>query len=429
MSDGFGNAVLGAYGLVGRFAVPLLPLALSWRARHGKEDRTRLGERFGRTTLSRLPGRLVWVHAASVGETNAVMPLVEKLVGSGLAVVFTTVTVTAADIAGQRLPAGAQHQFAPVDAPPLVARFLDHWRPEIAIFVESELWPTTIARLSAAGIPQILVNARLSERSYRGWNRFGGIARSVFGRIALCLAQTSQDGERYQALGARRVIVTGNLKFDAPAPDVDPAKLDEFRKLVAGRPVWVAASTHPGEETIVGETHQSLRDRFPNLLTIVVPRHPDRGSDIRLAMSASGLTVAQRSKNEPVGDATEVYVGDTFGELGLFYRVAPIAFLGGSLVPHGGQNPIEPARLACAVLHGPHIHNFTEIYAAIDAAVPASEVADAAGLATELCRLLADPPSAQHQADAVADALKPFSGALIATMAALDPYVRESPQS
>jgi 3-deoxy-D-manno-octulosonic-acid transferase len=425
MSDGLGNAVLGAYGLVGRVAVPLLPIALSWRASRGKEDRTRLDERFGRTTLSRPPGRLAWVHAASVGETNAVMPLVERLIESGVAVVFTTVTVTAAAIAAQRLPAGALHQFAPVDAPPLVGRFLDHWRPQMAIFVESELWPTTIARLSAAGIPQILVNARLSERSYRGWSRFAGVAQSVFGRVALCLAQTRQDGERYRALGARRVIVTGNLKFDAPAPDVDQAKLDEFHKLAAGRPVWVAASTHPGEEAIFGEAHRSLREQFPNLLTIVVPRHPDRGSDIRSSMSATGLTVAQRSKNEPISDATEVYVADTFGELGLFYRVAPVAFLGGSLVPHGGQNPIEPARLACAVLHGPHIHNFTEIFAAIDAAAPASEVADAASLASALGRLLADPATARRQADAAADALKPFSGALTATMTALDPYLRQ----
>jgi 3-deoxy-D-manno-octulosonic-acid transferase len=429
MSDGLGNAALVAYGLVGRAAVPLLPLALSWRARRGKEDRARLGERFGRTTLSRPPGRLVWVHAASVGETNAVIPLVERLVGSGLAVVFTTVTVTAAEIAAQRLPAGALHQFAPVDAPPLVGRFLDHWRPEIALFVESELWPTTIARLSAAGIPQILVNARLSERSYRGWQRFQSIARTVFGRISLCLAQTRQDAERYEALGAPRVVVTGNLKFDAPAPDVDRKNLEEFRQSVAERPVWVAASTHPGEETIIAEVHSALREQFPKLLTIVVPRHPDRGNDIRAEMAPSGLTIAQRTRAEPVVEATDVYLADTFGELGLFYRVAPIAFLGGSLVPHGGQNPIEPARLSCAVLHGPHVYNFAEIFAAIDAAAPSSRVTGGASLATALGGLLGDSAAARSQADLTADALKPFSGALIATMAALDPYLPNGARS
>jgi 3-deoxy-D-manno-octulosonic-acid transferase len=428
MSDVLSDAALGAYRLAGRAAVPLLPFALSWRARRGKEDRTRLGERFGRASLPRPPGRLVWIHAASVGETNAIMPLVAKLTEAGIAVVFTSVTVSSAGIAAARLPRGALHQFAPVDVAPLVGRFLDHWRPDLAIFVESELWPTTIVQLSKAGIPQILVNARLSERSYRGWRRFAGIARSVLGRIPLCLAQSAKDAERYRALGTPKVVVTGTLKFDAPAPDVDPAVLAGFRVAIADRPVWVAASTHEGEETVVAEAHRSLCGRFPDLLTIIVPRHPERGDAIRAHLAALGLTVAQRSRKETVDRGIDVYVADTFGELGLFYRVAPIAFLGGSLIPHGGQNPIEPVRLGCAVLHGPHVHNFSNVYAIIDA-VGLPKVAGASDLAEALAALLADPAAARRRASAMADALKPLSGALNATMAELDPYLHRGATS
>jgi 3-deoxy-D-manno-octulosonic-acid transferase len=423
MSDILADTVIGAYRLAGRAAVPLMPIALSWRARHGKEDRARLGERFGRASLPRPAGRLAWIHAASVGETNAIMPLVKRLATSGFSIVFTSVTVTSAGIAAQRLPHGACHQFAPLDAPPLIGRFLDHWRPDLALFVESELWPTTIVKLAAAGIPQVLVNARLSERSFRGWRRLGGVARSILGRIPLCLAQSAQDAERYAALGVQRVEVTGNLKFDAPAPDVDTGLLAEFRGAIDGRPVWVAASTHAGEEAIVAEAHRLLQARFSRLLTIIVPRHPERGDLIRSELAAKELRMAQRSRAEKVDDTTEIYIADSLGELGLFYRVAPIAFLGGSLIPHGGQNPIEPVRLGSAVLHGPHVHNFQEIYATIDGVDGAPPIADAAGLADAISTFLDDPEARQRCAELAAAALAPFSGALAATMAALDPYL------
>jgi 3-deoxy-D-manno-octulosonic-acid transferase len=423
MSDIIADTVIGAYRLAGRAAVPLMPIALSWRARRGKEDRARLGERFGRASLPRPTGRLAWIHAASVGETNAIMPLVERVTASGLAVVFTSVTVTSADIAARRLPRGACHQFAPLDAPPLVGRFLDHWRPDLALFVESELWPTTIIKLATAGIPQVLVNARLSERSFRGWRRLGGVARAIFGRIPLCLAQSEQDADRYLALGAPRALVTGNLKFDAPAPDVDADTLAGFSEAVAGRPIWIAASTHPGEEAAAGEVHRLLRDRFRGLLTMIVPRHPSRGEAIRGELDAAGLRTAQRSRGEAIDATTEVYLADTLGELGLFYRVALIAFLGGSLVPHGGQNPIEPIRLGCAVLHGTHVHNFAEVYATIDGLGDAPPITDAASLAEAVAGLLDDSSARERLVRQADEALAPFSGALAATMAALVPYL------
>lgn len=429
MPDVLSNTILAVYRLAGYAAIPILPLALSWRARRGKEDRTRLGERYGCASAARPSGRLAWVHAASVGETNAVMPLIEELTGAGIAVVFTSGTVTSAGIAATRLPAGAFHQFSPVDAPPIINRFLRHWRPNLALFVESELWPTAIVKLSALGIPQILVNARLSLRSYRGWRRFSGVARSVFGRIPLCLAQSAADAQRYKALGAKRVVVTGNLKFDVPPPNVDEDKLALFLSATAERPIWVAASTHDGEETIIGEAHRMVRDRFPNLLTIIVPRHPNRGPAVQAALRASGFGVARRSSGDPIEEQTEIYVADTLGELGLFYRVAPIAFLGGSLIPHGGQNPIEPVRLACAVLHGPHVHNFSDIYSTIDDSGAAPKISDAASLAKALATLLASPEATRRCASLIADALKPFSGALSATMAELDPYLGDRARS
>jgi len=413
----------GAYRLLGLALMPLMPLALSVRAARGKEDRARVGERFGRASRPRPAGRLAWVHAASVGETNTVMPLVDRIVGAGISVVFTSVTVTAANIAASRLPAGAVHQFSPIDVAPWISRFLGYWRPDFALFVESELWPVTIMKLAGAGIPQILVNARLSERSFRGWNRFGGAARSLFTRIGLCLAQTEKDGERYRALGVPRVSVTGNLKFDVPPPTADPAAVAAFQSLLGNRPVWVAASTHEGEEEIVAAAHQLLRRHHPGLVTIIVPRHPDRGGVIRGLLSARGLAVAQRSAGEPIGPLLDIYLADTLGELGLFYRVAPVAFLGGSLVAHGGQNPIEPVRLDAAILHGPHVHNFEGIYAALDVAGAAKKVIDAESLAGAVAALLDDASALRLRLNAATATFAPLSGALDRTSLALAPYL------
>jgi 3-deoxy-D-manno-octulosonic-acid transferase len=277
--------------------------------------------------------------------------------------------------------------------------------------------------VAGAGIPQILVNARMSERSFRGWHRFGGMARSLFARIGLCLARTDEDGARYQALGVRQIVVTGDLKFDVPAPAADPADVAAFQALVGNRPVWVAASTHEGEEEIVAAAHQLLRQRHPGLVTIIVPRHPNRGAAIRAALAARGLAVAQRSAGEPIGPLLDIYVADTLGELGLFYRVAPVAFLGGSLVPHGGQNPIEPARLDAAILHGPHVHNFETIYGVLDKAGAAEQVVDAEGLGKAVGAFLDDAAAVRRRVKAATAALAPLSGALDATALALAPYL------
>lgn len=424
MGSAAATAAFGAYRLAGIAIRPVTPIILRWRVSKGKEDASRLGERYGRASRERPAGRLVWLHAASVGETIAVLPLIRKLRAEKLGVLLTTVTVTSARIAAERLPAGAIHQFAPIDCKPWTEAFLDHWRPDLAIFVESEMWPQAIMSLAARSIPLVIANARMSDRSFRGWKRYRAVVGAMFSRVTLCLAQTARDGERYAALGAPRVVVTGNLKFDSPPLHATPEAVAALKAAIGARPVWMAASTHPGEDEIVAGAHRLLAAQHPGLLTVIVPRHPERGPDIAASLSAFGLKVARRKAEEPLSPEVEVYVADTLGELGLFYRVVPVAFIGGSLVKHGGQNPIEPIGLGAAVLHGPHVHNFAEVYAALDAVAAAPRrVADPATLAEEVSRLLHDETLRARNVAAGRAALEPFTGALAATWAALAPFL------
>jgi 3-deoxy-D-manno-octulosonic-acid transferase len=289
--------------------------------------------------------------------------------------------------------------------------------------VESELWPLTIARLGEAGVPQIIVNGRLSERSFEKWRRHRWLTDRLFAPIALCLAQSEADGERFRAVGFREVSVTGNLKFDVPPLGADPKALAALHSAIGRRPIWVAASTHEGEEALAGEAHAQLKAAFPELLTIIVPRHPTRGAEIAAKQRERGLTVARRGAGEAVGAATDVYLADTLGELGLFYRIAPIAFLGGSLVPHGGQNPIEAVELNAAILHGPHVHNFADVFAALDEAGGGERVSDLTALVASLGRLLGDRSGVAAMAGRGKAALRPFAGALARTLTALKPYL------
>jgi 3-deoxy-D-manno-octulosonic-acid transferase len=263
----------------------------------------------------------------------------------------------------------------------------------------------------------------MSERSYRGWRRVAPIARYLFQRIGLVLAQSEEDGVRFRTLGAGKVRVTGNLKLDTPPLAADAAELERLQSSIAQRPVWVAASTHEGEETIVAEAHRLARETLPDLLTILVPRHPNRGGAVRETLAARRLLVAQRSRGEPLLREIDVYLADTLGELGLFYRAAPVAFLGGSLVQKGGQNPIEAAQLSTAVLHGPHVFNFADIYAVLDRGASPPRITDAGSLATAVTSLLTAPRRAADLASAGQKALATLGGGLDATMLALRPYI------
>ena len=342
---------------------PALPLYLRWRAGRGKEIASRIPERYG-LNADRPDGVLLWLHAASIGETLSILPLIDALLEArpGLHILVTTGTVTSAALLDRRLPdahrARVRHRFVPLDAPRWVARFLDGWAPDAAVLVESELWPNLIAGVSARGIPLALVNGRMSERSAAAWKRAPTLARELFGAFRVVLAQSEADRARFAALGASQAACLGNLKYAAPPLPADEAELARLRGLLAGRPVLLAASTHPGEEAILARAHGILAEHHPGLLTIIVPRHPERGEAI-LAELAGQVATRRAAGQDPPAHAG-LYLADTLGELGLFYRLASLCLVGGSLVPHGGQNPLEPARLGCPILLGPHTWNFDE---------------------------------------------------------------------
>lgn len=416
---------LRAYALLMAAATPLASLLLRRRLRRGKEHPRRLIERRGETTATRPRGSLVWVHGASVGELAAAIPLVGRLRERKLNVLVTTGTVTSAALAAKRLPPGAIHQFAPLDAPAFIARFLGHWRPDLALFVESDLWPNTIMAAAERRIPLILVNGRLSARSFERWRYLPGTIETLLKRMDLCLVRTTADAERFDALGAPRITTTGNLKLDVPPLPVDEDKLARLSAMLAGRPVFAAASTHLGEETAIIDTQRRLKASFRGLLTILVPRHPERGPSIADAVSAGGLTAALRSRGQLPQAGTDIYIADTLGELGLFYRLAPIVFMGGSLIPHGGQNPIEPAQFGAAILHGPHVANFADIYAALDRARGAELVPDAARLPVRVGAWLTDAQARARASAAAKATVDLLGGALERTVAAIEPYLMQ----
>ncbi len=416
---------LRVYRLASRAATPLMPHLLAGRLHRGKEHPARLSERRGEPSLPRPAGPLIWVHGASVGEMLAAVPLIERLRAGDFAVLVTSGTVTSANLAGQRLPAGALHQFIPLDVPQFVTRFLDHWRPDLALFVESDLWPNLILGCAGRKIPMILVNGRVSKRSFDRWRLAPGSSAALLSRFDLCLAQSAANAQRLSRLGAPRVSSIGNLKLDVPAPPVDAPMLHRFNALIGLRAVVAAASTHPGEETAVIAAHRRLKAKVPNLLTVIAPRHPERGPSIADSARAAGLAVGTRSRGELPKRDVDVYIADSLGELGLVYRIAPIVFMGGSLASHGGQNPIEPIRLGAAVLHGPHIWNFAEIYGKLDAAHGAALVADEEALTSKLGAWLADQAARTAVAKAGAATVDKLSGALERTLAALDPYLMQ----
>jgi 3-deoxy-D-manno-octulosonic-acid transferase len=263
----------------------------------------------------------------------------------------------------------------------------------------------------------------MSHRSFPRWRRVTATISALLGRFDVCLAQSHVDAERFAALGSRNVITTGNLKLDVPAPPADFAKLERLMSVTRGRPIIVAASTHPGEEDILLEAHRALAGFFPSLLSVIVPRHPNRGEAIARTISASGLHVALRSREELPTATTDIYLADTMGELGLFYRLAPIVFMGGSLVEHGGQNPIEAVKLGASIVHGPHVFNFTDVYEALDGAGGARRADTQEALVKQLAQLLADPAARQLSVAASERVVEQLGGALDRTLAALEPYL------
>lgn len=378
---------LALYGAATRLLEPLAPQVLQARARRGKEDPARLAERLGRAAAPRPPGPLVWLHGVSVGESASLLPLVAALRRRrpDLTVLVTSGTVTSAQVLARRLPPGVIHQFAPVDAPGAVARFLDHWRPGLAVLVESELWPNLILAAKERGVRLALASARMTEASAAGWARAPASARALLGAFDAVLPQDDATAARLARLGAR----TGphlNLKRAGDPLPCDAAELERLRGLLAGRPVVLAASTHPGEEPILAA---AVRAAAPDALTIIAPRHPERGGAL-----AAELAAPRRGAGELPKPDDALYVADTLGELGLFFRLADVVVMGGSFRPGiGGHNPLEPARLGCAILTGPHVFNAADLYAEMSDAGAAIVLTGPDALQAELRRLLGAAPT------------------------------------
>jgi 3-deoxy-D-manno-octulosonic-acid transferase len=414
---------LSAYRLVTGLVSPLSGALLSMRLNKAKEDPMRVDERRGVASHTRPAGRLVWLHGASVGEALSLMPLVERLAGGGRHPLLTTGTVTSARLLAQRLPPGALHQFAPLDTPGFMRRFFAHWRPDLALIAESEIWPNMILEARRAGAPLAMVNARMSARSYERWLRAPRFIGALLERVDLCLAQSEADAQRLAALGAAKVDVVGNLKYDAAPPPADQKELAELAGRVSGRQIWVAASTHAGEERVAAEAHRLAARVFPDVLTLIAPRHPERGAAIAEELRGLGFTCALRSRGERPERGVEIYICDTLGELGLFYRLARVVLAGKSFIGEGGQNPIEAARLGCAILHGPRVANFVDVYALLDEAGGAATVTNADDLSAMLVSLFADPGRLRTMARCAAKAVEAQAGAADRVMRAIAPLL------
>ncbi len=400
---------------------PFVGLALRNRAARGKEDGSRLTERFGKSSLERPQGKLIWVHGASVGECLAALPLISRLLENPeRKVLVTSGTVTSARLLAERLPPRAFHQYAPIDRRDAVQKFLTYWRPDLALFIESELWPNRVVQTHEAGVPIALVNARLSSRSFQGWSRFLGAARKLLACIDICLAQDARVAEQLKLLGAQVVSISGSLKADAPPLPYDKHALAAFRNAIGERPLFLAAQTHQGEEEAILRAAEIIDEKYPRALTILVPRHPDRGDAIAALAQTSGFKVERRATGALPTPETQIYIADTLGELGLFYRVAKFVFLGGSLVPRGGHNPLEAALFGASVLTGPHVENFEETYRALLSAQGNTPISSPETLAQDVVMLLSDPKKAAERGERAKKAVSQLAGALDQTLDAAE---------
>lgn len=416
------SPALAAYGLASGLLEPLAGVVLRARARRGKEDSARLTERLGRGAAARPPGPLVWLHGVSVGESLSLLPLAEALrrARPGLNLLMTSGTRTSAELLARRAGNAVIHQYAPVDTPGAVARFLDHWRPDLGVLVESELWPNLLLGAKRRGVKLALVSARMTEKSARGWLRTPGAARTLLSSFELVLPQDAGTERRLQQLGA----TTGprlNLKRVGDRAPVDTAELARLEAATAGRKVVLAASTHPGEEASILQAHQRAS---AGALLILAPRHPDRGAEVTALARGRALSVVQRSAGAVPAAETDVYVADTLGEMGLFYALADVVVMGGGFAEGvGGHNPLEPARFGKPILTGPEVFNAAELYADLFERVGAIRVADEEALARDLHGLLQNPMIARRIGEAALDYAEAQSAALDEALTLLKPLL------
>lgn len=365
----------------------------------GKEDPERLEERLGISLAERPTGNLIWFHAASVGESLSLVELIKRISSSqpDYNFLITTGTITSAKLILSRLPSNAVHQYIPVDTPKAVEKFLDRWRPSLAIWTESEFWPNLISFTSARDIPMILINARISEKSYRRWRFFKKSLKNLIEKFNYSLIQDEKTVKYFSKIGisSNNFELTGTLKEGSAALPHSETEQVEISKQILNRPVWLAASTHEGEEKLIAAAHRHASKASQGLLLIIVPRHPERGLEIASILTKENFKICLRSKKDKISSDTQIYIADTLGELGLWYRIAPVSFVGGSFVPIGGHNPFEPAALGSAILHGPYVENFKEIYNRLNVAGAAVKIEEASELGVKLIETLSPENAAK----------------------------------
>jgi len=423
MSARWARAVLATYRWAGAAAYPFLGSYMASRAGRGRDERSRRRERYGYSRIPRPAGPLVWIHAAGEAETAAVISLVDTVLMHGIKVVLTTGTVSSAGLAAERLGDRVIHQFVPIDFKPAISRFLDHWQPDLAIMAESEMWPMRILELGQRRVPQVLVNGRMSDRAFASWSKRYNIAEALFENLSLVVAQSERDAERFQKLGARPVKISGNLKVDVVPPPCDRAELQRVLDSVANRACWAALRTMPGEEAAVADAHKRLKVRYPDLLSVVVPTDPQRGDEIAAALAESGLIVSRRGRGDAITPKTDILLGDTRGETGIYARLSEVAFVGGSLSACGGQNPLDSVLCGCAVLTGEDISYHREIYQPLIDGGGVKLVKDSNMLAGAVNYLLKNAAARRDMANAGQRAVGGMRGALARTVRELEPFI------
>ena len=419
------NFTLKAYKTITQILQPITPFIISRRAKKGKEDLSRKNERLGKPITARPNGKLIWFHAASVGETNAILPLMHELQKQrpDLHQLLTTGTVTSANIAGKRLPEGALHQYIPIDIPNYIDSFLSHWKPDTAFFAESEIWPNLIIETGKRNIPLILLNGTMSEKSFKTWRKRAEMARIIFSQFSMMLVQNRTLEKRFRKLGTRKIHNVGNLKIDAPLLPIDTNELNKLKLMFKNKKIFLAASTHAGEDEIIAKAHKLIKKQIPDFLTIIAPRHPERATDIIEKLQEINLKVTRRTTDKPPYNEADIYLADTIGEMGLFYSLAQISFLGGSLIPHGGQNPIEAIKLNSAILTGPHWHNFNDIYNSLRKQNAVKEVNSELEIADIVLEYFNTPTQIDNSIQLAKNTIEELSGALQKTLTLITPYL------
>ena len=352
------------YRILINLIILISPLIIFFRIINNKEDKIRFKEKFCFFSKKRGNGKLIWFHGSSVGEIVSIIPLIEKLEKkkSISKILITSSTLSSSKVLSKFKFKKTIHQFFPVDSNMLTKKFLNYWKPSIAIFIDSEIWPNMIFNIKENNIPLLLLNARITKKSFNRWKNIPTFSKSLFSKFNICLSQNKETCKYLKHLGAKKIKLFGNLKFSESNNEKNNNINNKLKKIFKFRKIWCAASTHNTEEKLSALVHKKLKKKYKDLITIIIPRHIQRTNDIINEAKNLNLNVQTRSLNNKINNKTDIYLVDTYGESKSFYRICKTVFLGGSLVNHGGQNPIEAARFGCKIIHGPYIQNFTEVY-------------------------------------------------------------------